>query len=220
MASADCSSGNTWETSGELAFGMPSEQLLEVGQVVLGLALGEGAPEHADHRGALEQGQVHRQLGDAAAGEADHQQAAVPGDGADGLVEQVAADRVVDHVRALAAGQLLDLLLEAGLAVVDQQVGARGLATSSFSALLAAAIPGAHGLADLHRRQADATGGAQYQQGLARLQVGALLEGVHGGAVGHAEGGGGIEVDALGDRHHVSRARPPARRSCPSRSAP
>lgn len=183
---------------------MPGEQLLEVGQVVLGLALGEGAPEHADHRRALEQGQVHRQLGDAAAGEADHQQAAVPGDGADGFVEQVAPHRVVDHVGALAAGQFLDLLLQAAGAVVDQQVGAGGL--GHFQLLVTAGggdDPRAHGLADLHRRQADAAGGAEHQQGFPRLQVGALLERVHGGAVGHAEGSGGIEVDALGDRHHV-----------------
>jgi tRNA (cytidine/uridine-2'-O-)-methyltransferase len=56
----------------ELALAVPAEQLLEVLEVGLGLALGKGTPEHTDHRSALEQSQVGRQLGNPAAGETDH----------------------------------------------------------------------------------------------------------------------------------------------------
>ncbi len=35
------------------------------------------------------------------------------------------------------------------------------------------------------------------------MQIGALFQGVHRGAVGHAEGGGAGEVHAFGNRHHV-----------------
>ena len=189
----------------ELAFAEPLHQLLEVGQVVLRLALGKAAPEHADQRGALEQRQVGRQCRDAAAGsEADHQEAAVPGHRTEGFLEEAAADRVVDHVHALALGDFLEAVLEALAAVVDQHVGA-GVARH-FQLLRAAGSGdhgGAHGLADLHRGQADAAGGAEHQQGLARLQVGALLERVHGGAVGHAEGRSLSEVHAGRHRHHV-----------------
>src|SRR6218665_1930243 len=45
---------------------------------------------------------------DGPGGKADHQMAPAPGDGAKGRLGQVAADRVVDHLRALAVGQRLD----------------------------------------------------------------------------------------------------------------
>src|SRR5690606_29667464 len=51
----------------ELALAVPLEQLTEVVQVGLGLTGGEGAPEHPDHGSPLEQRQVYRQLGNAAA---------------------------------------------------------------------------------------------------------------------------------------------------------
>ena len=183
---------------------MPGEQLLEVGRVVLRLALGERAPEHPEHRRALEQAEVDRQFRDASAGKTHHQQAAVPGDAANGLVEQVAADRVVDHVHTLAAGQALHFVLQAGFAVVDQLIGTCGLGHGQFLCAAGGGDHlGAHGLADFHRGQTDAAGGAEDQQGFARLQVGALLEGVHRGAVGHAEGGRAVEVHAGRNRHNV-----------------
>src|SRR6218665_3667129 len=45
--------------------------------------------------------------------------APAPGDGAKGRLGQVAADRVVDHLRALAVGQRLDGFAQIVLAVVD-----------------------------------------------------------------------------------------------------
>ena len=50
------------------------------------------------------------------------------------------------------------------------------------------------------RGQAYAAGRTEHQQGFARLQVGALFERMHRGAVGHAEGGSGVEVHARRDR--------------------
>src|SRR5690606_11357681 len=100
----------------ELALAVPLEQLTEVVQVGLGLTGREGAPEHPDHGGPLEQRQVYRQLGTAAAGKAHHQQATLPVDAAHALIEQVASNRIIDHIGALAAGQLLALLLEVALA--------------------------------------------------------------------------------------------------------
>ncbi len=168
------------------------------------MSLSKRAPEHADHRGALEQDQVDGQFRNAAAGEADDQQAAVPGDAADGLVEKVAADRVVDHVGAVAIGEAFDFVLEAGFAVVDQFV--RACVSGDFEFLGAAGggdDAGAEGFADFYGGQADAAGCTEHQQGFAGLQAGALCEGVHGGAVGHAECGRRGEVHALWNRQHV-----------------
>src|SRR3546814_17548583 len=50
--------------------------------------------------------------------------AAVPGNAAEGFFEQLATDRIVDHVYALTCSQFLQALLEAGIGVVDQLIGA------------------------------------------------------------------------------------------------
>ena len=75
----------------------------------------------------------------------------VPGDAAEGLLEQFAAHRIVDHIDALAAGQGLELLAQATFAVVDQFVGAGGLGHGELVGGTGGSDhPGAHGLADLH----------------------------------------------------------------------
>src|SRR5262245_48791789 len=61
---------------------------------------------------------------DAPRGETDHQHPRLPIDRAQRLVERVAADRVVDNVGALAAGQLAYPVADALAAVVDKLVGA------------------------------------------------------------------------------------------------
>src|SRR3546814_8676575 len=53
-----------------------------------------------------------------------HEVAAVPGHRAQGRLEQRAADRIVDHVDAAAAGQLLQPVAVAVLGVVHALVGA------------------------------------------------------------------------------------------------
>src|ERR1700738_59608 len=57
-------------------------------------------------------------------------------------------------------------------------------------------------LADLDRGQPDPAGGAEHKQCLARLQVTAMGQREMRGAVGNRKGGGGDEVQRIGDRHH------------------
>ena len=53
-------------------------------------------------------------VGNASAGEADDKEPPVERDAARRFVEHVATDRIVDHVRARAIGQLLHLFAKAG----------------------------------------------------------------------------------------------------------
>ena len=108
----------------QLALGDPREQLLAVRAVLRGLAHRERAPEHADDLAALEQHEVERNLRDVAGGEADDEVAALPGDAAQRRLGERAADRIVDDVDAVAAGERLDALLEILVRVVDALVGA------------------------------------------------------------------------------------------------
>ncbi|MNJ53209.1 hypothetical protein D3C77_485890 [compost metagenome] len=166
--------------------------------------MGKGAPEHPEHRRTLEQRQVHRQLGDASAGKPDHQQPAIPGDTAHRLVKQVATHRVVDHIGAIAAGQAFDLVLEAGFAVVDQLVGTGSLGHGQLLGTAGCGNhPRAHGFANFHRRQADTAGSTEHQQGFPGLELAALAERMHRGAVGHAEGRSGGEVHLRWNRQYV-----------------
>ena len=64
------------------------------------------APVHADHRVVLHQHVVGGGVGDAAAGEADDEVAALEGDDPAGRVEQVAADGVEHDVDAAAVGHV------------------------------------------------------------------------------------------------------------------
>ena len=65
------------------------------------------APVQAEDRVVLHQGVVEAGAGDGAAGEADDHDPALEGDDLGGLGVGLAADGVVDHVRAAAAGGLL-----------------------------------------------------------------------------------------------------------------
>ena len=71
------------------------------------LALGPGAPEHAAHVAAFQQHEVERQFRNVAGGEADHEVAAVPGERAQRRLGVAAADRIVDHVDAVFAAELV-----------------------------------------------------------------------------------------------------------------
>nr|GFD24335.1 hypothetical protein [Tanacetum cinerariifolium] len=76
-------------------------------------------------------------------------------DGADGLVEEVAADRVVDDVDAVAVGEAFEFVLEAGFAVVDEFVGAGVSGDVEFvGAARGGDDAGAHGFADFYGGQA------------------------------------------------------------------
>src|SRR3546814_16848012 len=72
------------------------------------LARDESAPEDARDVAALEQGQVERQARDARR-EADDQVAALPRDRAQRGPGVIAADRVIDEVRAIRADGFLEL---------------------------------------------------------------------------------------------------------------
>ena len=70
-------------------------------------------------------------------------------------------------------------------------------AKASFSSDDAQAITRAPiDLAELDRRKPDAAGRAEHRQRLAGFQPGAILQRVKGGAVGDAEAGGAIEIEA------------------------
>src|SRR5690606_33931323 len=105
---------------------------------------------------------------DIASGEADDEMAALPADRAEGGLRILSADRVVDHVGALAARERLDALAQVFTRIVDRLVGtvlaaqrelvfARGRRDHAR----------AHRLADRDRRDAHATGRAEHKHGLA-----------------------------------------------------
>src|SRR5882762_2765159 len=86
------------------ALRIPAREFRQRLRVALRLAPGEFAPEHADDRCTFEERQVQRQRWNRTLGEADDEVASAPGDRAEHGLREVAADRVVDHVRPLAAG--------------------------------------------------------------------------------------------------------------------
>ena len=90
----------------DFATGEQLPQLFNILAIDLRLLHGKASPEHADQRAALEQRQVKRNFGDRAAGETDHQITAIPGHAANRRLGVIATDRVVDHIHALAAGQV------------------------------------------------------------------------------------------------------------------
>ncbi len=106
----------------ELALGEPGKELLDVFLVVPRLVLGERAPEDADDGAAFEQREVERDTGNVARREADDQEAAIPGDAAQGGFRVVATKRVDDHVNAVAAGKGLYAFSEVLVGVVDDVV--------------------------------------------------------------------------------------------------
>ena len=127
--------------------------------------------------------------------------AAVPGDGAEGLHRHLAADGIVDHVRAVAGGQFLQHVAPVSLRIVD------GGVCAVIGCELAFPFRGgcrddarAEQFADLHGGNADAAGCAQHQQDLARAKRAALGQGIERGEVVGAEGGRCFRRDAVGYR--------------------
>ncbi len=106
------------------------------------------------------------------------------------LIEQVAADRIVDDVGAAAFRQRLDLVLEFAVGVVDQVVCAGAARDFEFFVgTCRGDDPCAHRLAEFYRRDPDAARGAEHQQRLAGLQVRALFQRVIGRAIRGADAG-------------------------------
>src|SRR2546423_740884 len=92
----------------QLAGAPPRDQLLDVPKMVLGLPPDEPAPEDTDDVAALEQCQIQRDRRDLAGGEADDEEATLPGGGAQGGLAVRTTDRVVHDVSPGTAGELAD----------------------------------------------------------------------------------------------------------------
>src|SRR5690242_9104029 len=88
------------------------------------IALDKRAPEHADNVAAFEQREVERDFWNLAGGKTDDQKPPLPRDRAQRRLGVRAADRIIDHVRAFAAGAAPQRVLEVALSVVDDLIGA------------------------------------------------------------------------------------------------
>ena len=206
----------------DAAFLEPAEQGGEALGDGLRLVLAIGGPVDADRGDVLDQQDIGRDLRDAALGEADHEDTAAPGDAAEAGVEDVSADRVVDHVGPGSAGQFLDAGADVFGLVIDQVIGApAGRDLQLFGGARRGDDGGAHGLADLDGGQADASGGAVDDQGFTGAEAGALPERYVRGAVDDGETGGRFEIHACrGGGTRPTRMPRPARRSRRGRAAP
>ena len=136
-------------------------------------------------------------FGICAGGEADHQIAPVPGERAQRRLGVAVADRIVHHVDAVLAAELLQSVAQIAACVVHAVVGAvlpgeRELVVGRGAGDHA----GAHQLAELDRGEAGAARGAEHRQRLAALQAGAILQRVIGRAVGDDQAGGAVGVEA------------------------
>src|SRR5258708_40006907 len=91
-------------------FGIPSRELPHALGEGLRLAPREIAPEHADHRSALEECEIERQLRNLACGEAHDKETPAPGERAERGLGIGAADWGRHHVDAAPLGHRLDAL--------------------------------------------------------------------------------------------------------------
>ena len=135
------------------------------------------APQHADQRDVLQQDAVGRDRRHAAAGEADDREPALGRDAPGGLIEHIAADRIVNHVGASPAGRCQDGVHPADVGVVEHGIGA--LCERERPLRLAARgreHARAERLADLDCRHPDAAGAGVHQQRLAGAQPGAVVQ--------------------------------------------
>ena len=85
---------------------------MDILQIHRGLFCHEATPEHTHDRAALEQRKIEGNTGDGATGETDHQVAPVPGHAAQGGFGIVTTHRVIHNIHTLAAGELLQGILE------------------------------------------------------------------------------------------------------------
>jgi hypothetical protein len=138
------------------------------------------------------------------AGEADDQVAALPGDRAQGGLGVRAADGVVDDVGSVAAGQLLDPLLEVLGGVVDASSAPWARQNASLSAPRAAAITRApSSLPSSTAARPTPPAAPRTSRVSPGFYGGAVGEGVHGCAVGDHARGGDVERDGV--REQVTR---------------
>ncbi len=166
-----------------------------MGAVGLGLMGDPHAPDHAANLAALQKRQIERDFRDSG-GKADHQKAPFPRDAAQRRFAIIAADRVEDDVRSVGPDPSLERSAQglAGTIIertgrIDQafvrarRSGGRGLVLRRHRS----DDPRPQCLADFHRCQSDPAGGAEHEQGLARLEPAAIDQCMDRGAVGQEQ---------------------------------
>jgi hypothetical protein len=155
----------------------------------------EAAGIDADDLAGLQQRQVQRYLRDAG-GEAHDQEAPAPRHRAQRGFRVVAADRIVDDVKALLAGNALEQIGERLLACpierparIDHALVRTGLLRRVDLLLRRSRSDDmrAERLAEFDRGDADATSRSKHQQSLTGLDVGAILQRHVGGVVHRGE---------------------------------
>ena len=171
------------------------------------VALDERAPEHADDVAAFEQREIERDLRDLAGRKADHQKAPLPGDRAQRGFGVRPADRIVDHVGALAAGDAAQRLLQVFLRVVDRRRRRRArLQNASLSSDDAQAITRAPISLPISIAASPVPPEAPSTASVSpALSLRAVLQRMQRGAVDHRDAGGAVEVERVGDLHHALR---------------
>mmetsp|Transcript_41830 Transcript_41830/g.116536 ORF Transcript_41830/g.116536 Transcript_41830/m.116536 type:complete len:372 (+) Transcript_41830:77-1192(+) len=181
---------------------------------------------HADQVEALDQRHVHRERGYRPGGEPYDEKpcTALRRDAADTLVEDLASDRLVDHVAERALRDFPNDVFQILLAVVHYEVGPDLLASLE---LVVRAGRCDHlrsqGLAELDCHDAHAASSACHQQPLAGLELAALCEGVVSGSVPHVKSCALAECEtrrqreahALGQHHLLGSAAPHGREEDP-----
>lgn len=162
------------------------------------VVLGIGAPMDPDHGDVLEQDPVRRDLLDRARRKPNHQHSGTPRRTPERVVDQ--ADRVVDHIRALAARDLEHLGRPVLVAVVDRVVGAVG--QRNLELLLRASRGndlGAQGACNLNSHDTHTSSGGVDKAPFAGLQLGADRESDVAGRVGDEESCGLLKGQVRGD---------------------
>lgn len=183
----------------QAACGAPVEQRGQALGQHLGGEAQIAAPVKADDGDVLDQQDIGRDRWHLSAGETDHQHPPVRLCGAQGGGELIAADRVIDHIRA---AQRLHLGAQILGVAVDHMIGTGGAGDGQLvGPARAGDHPRAHLFADFHRAQPHAAGSPQHQQGFPRAQPRLMRQREVRGAIGDLKRGGGFEAHAFGQRH-------------------
>ena len=163
-----------------------------------------GAPNESVDGKTLYQWIIRRNLRNLAAGKADDNDPALEIDTTKRRLERVAADRVVDDVGPTRVFE--DFLADIFVRIIDPVIGPVGLGEIDFLVCARGGDNGgAHRLAELHRRQADAARGTMHQQDLARFKMRAIGQRHMTCPVRHRERRSGRPIHIVRDRGQVGR---------------
>ena len=173
---------------------------------------GPDPPVDAEHGPVAQQHLVERDLRYGARGEADDQVATTIAQGAQRRLGRGAADGINHHIDAGPARPGASGVLDRFGGGVDHRLGpGRPGRPPLVVARRGADDPATKGPRHRDRRQADATPGAEHENGFTRLHPGPLAQGEQAGAEALREGGRLSRVELLGDRrqrvrgdHHVA----------------